>query len=147
MLARQIGGKIGHAGAAEHDGFRAVLGLCALDFARDAAAGIRMRILQRQHRHIGGPDAGAAAREAIADKIMLDDRDRPVKRRDDRELARNQACSMESRFANADDGSCSDAAGGIKPGIIEAGDDMAGYTSASASRMRRIMPGMAKTSS
>ena len=59
-LALEVAGEIGHAGAAKHDRLGAVLGQRPLDFLFDDAPRPRARLLERQHRNLGGAHPRAA---------------------------------------------------------------------------------------
>ena len=85
----------------------------------------RARLLQRQHRHLGRAHAAAAPLEPVLLHQMLERRRRAPERRDDREAAGDHAGHVHGGLGDAQHRPARDAAGGVDPGVVEAGDDVA----------------------
>ncbi len=74
-LALQVGGEVGHAGAAEHDGAGAVLVERAAALVEDPGAGVRGRVVELQHGELGRPHPPAMVLHAVvAQEVLGDDR-------------------------------------------------------------------------
>ena len=122
--------------------------IAARDLRGDLAEGVGVALLEREHRDLGGADAGAALGEAVFPQIMLDRHDGDTERRHHGKARRDQARHVEAGFADADHRRFRRGARGVEAGVVEAGDDMARpRRRGRPSRMQPSMPGTAKASS
>ena len=80
------------------------------------------RIIERQHRNIGGPHARPAG-HAVAVDQMFDRHARALHRRHHGEALCDEGGGRERRLADADHGNARHRARGVQPGVVEAGDD------------------------
>ena len=122
-LQLEVAGEIGHAGAAEHDRFGAVMRERSFDLLFDEAPRVGAWLFEREHRNFGGADAGAARAEPVFREVVLDRNNRARERRHDAEFRRDQARHVERGFADANDWRRRRASRRLEPGIVETGDD------------------------
>lgn len=112
----------GHSGAAEHDGFRPVLGEGKADLRAQALGGAGGRIFKGQDRNVRGPDL-ATGGHAIALDQRFDGHARALQRRDDGETLRHEGGKGDRGLADAENGNAGHGAGSVEPCVVETGDD------------------------
>ena len=118
---RQFCREIGHPGATEHDGFRALVERArnlGVEFCFRAGA----RLFEIEHRDIAGGDR-RPFRKAIAPHQFFQRHDRARQGRDDRDAFCQLPRRHQRRLANPDHRKRCDRSRGIEPGVIETGDD------------------------
>ena len=122
-LALKVAGEIGHARAAEHDRFGAVLGKRPFDLPFDRHSCAGPLLFEREHRNFRGADTRAAREKPVFREIVFDWNNRARERGHDAEFRGDETCHVKGGFADANDWSQGRASRRLEPGIVETGDD------------------------
>ena len=124
-MLRKTCRQIGHAGAAKHNAIGAIIRRARFQSpCRCASSASVLSASSDKHRQFGRAHARAALCQAIPRQIVLYDRNGARQRRDNRKTRAEHAGRMKGGLADTDHRRTRDAARGIEPGVVEAGDDM-----------------------